>query len=384
MEVVRLKKENYDELIALFDAVFGREKGGLKETEKDLPKMCVPDDEHMGMHFGIFDEGKLRAALGVYPLPMNVCGIPLLFTTVGNVVTHWDYEGRGCMRAMMQQAMRELDRIGADGARLGGLRQRYNNYGFEACGTLYHFTFTPRNRRLTMPDFHSDITFKKILRDDYDSLKYVTELHAREEAAVVRTADDHYREMYTAMTAWQNVPFLACLGDGTPIGYLCLKPDNKVAEMAAETDDLLIEMLAKWTENSGVHLTFVLPPYKVNLIRRFSAICEDMSLSSPNHYLIRNWQKVTDAFLKLKASYANLPHGEMCIGIEGYGTLRLFVSETGAGCERTDASPEITLSPLYAARFLFGPFDPLYAGEANPLAQAWLPLPLSWNLQDRV
>ncbi len=36
--------------------------------------MCVRDDEHMQKHFGIFQDGKLVAAKGVYPLPIDIAG----------------------------------------------------------------------------------------------------------------------------------------------------------------------------------------------------------------------------------------------------------------------------------------------------------------------
>ena len=39
---------------------------------------------------------------------------------------------------------------------------------------------------------------------------------------------------------------------------------------------------------------------------------------------------------------------------------------------------------LSAHRYLFGPYSPSYTAEASYLAEAWLPLPLSWNGQDRV
>ena len=65
IEITRLKKENYDELIALLNEVFSNHNKRESDFEKDLPKMCVRDDEHMQKHFGIFADGRLVAAIGV-------------------------------------------------------------------------------------------------------------------------------------------------------------------------------------------------------------------------------------------------------------------------------------------------------------------------------
>lgn len=90
------------------------------------------------------------------------------------------------------------------------------------------------------------------------------------------------------------------------------------------------------------------------------------------------------AFLKLKASCCPLPEGEFILAIEGYGTVRIFVEKGKTGCERTDKEPHLTLDRMQAARFLFGPLAPEYTAKTDDLPAGWLPLPLSWNGQDRV
>ena len=146
MKTHRLKKENYDEIIGLMNAVFTRKNGYEVDFQRDIPKMCVRDDENMRKHFGIFEDGKLVACLGVYPFETIVSGEKMLFSTMGNLVTHWNYEGRGYMTQLLERGEQELNELNIDVARLGGLRSRYNRYGFEACGQKYGFTFTAKNR----------------------------------------------------------------------------------------------------------------------------------------------------------------------------------------------------------------------------------------------
>ena len=72
MEIRRLKKENYDELISLLNLVFSKQNNCTMDFEKELPNMCIRDDLHMRKHVGLFIDGKLVSVVGVYPLPTNV------------------------------------------------------------------------------------------------------------------------------------------------------------------------------------------------------------------------------------------------------------------------------------------------------------------------
>ena len=85
MEIRRLSTEHYDELLALLNCVFGRKSGAPVDFLSVQPKMWVRDDEHMRCHFGAFEDGKLCAVVGIYPLRTVIDGTPFLFATTGNV-----------------------------------------------------------------------------------------------------------------------------------------------------------------------------------------------------------------------------------------------------------------------------------------------------------
>ncbi|MBQ5930028.1 MAG: GNAT family N-acetyltransferase, partial [Clostridia bacterium] len=126
MELRRLKAEDYDSLLDLLNKVFSIKNQRQVDFEKDLPKMWARTDEQMGKHFGVFEDGKLVSALGVYPLPTIIDGEEFMFSTVGNIATDKEYEGKGYMSQLIDVAMQELKDIKADVSRLGGLRKRYN------------------------------------------------------------------------------------------------------------------------------------------------------------------------------------------------------------------------------------------------------------------
>lgn len=377
MELRRLQTKDYDELIALLNTVFTRQNGFAMDFEKVLPKMCVRDDGHMGMHFGVFEDGKLVACIGVYPLDTVIAGQPLRFSTMGNIATHWDYTGRGYMTKLIERAQQELEAIGADAARLGGNRQRYGRYGFESCGQLLRLSFNKKTLLNRFPDA-TPITFAEIHKDDTDTLTFCADLYNENAIAVTRTP----AACYPVLTAWEYRPYL-CLADGKPVGYLSVKGGD-VAEIFALDTKYFTDILCAWQRQNDTNLTFALQPHMTEKIRLFSAISDSMQLCAPSQFQIRNWPAVVSACLKLKATHCPLPDGELTLAIQDYGTLRIFVEAGKTGCEQTDKVPQLTLDRLQAARYLFGPLPPEYTADAGPLARQWFPLPLSWNGQDRV
>ena len=380
MKIQRLKAEHYDELLKLLNFVFSRKNNQEKDFEKDMPKMWGHDDEHMGKHLGIFEEERLVACIGIYPFDVVVAGETLHFATTGNIAVHPDFEGRGYMGAMVEKAMAELDRMNIDIARLGGLRSRYNRYGFEACGQNFTFTFTEKNRLRKFPGFKGGITFKEITREDKEALAFTAELYNKNAISVPRTAEN----AYNCLTMWQNVPYIA-LCEGEPVGYVCAS-QNKIgiAEFDAVNLNALTDIICAWQELAGGNISFGRQMHQVDSVRIFSEVCEGCVAHSPSHFKIINWVKVTDAFLKLKASYCKLMPGELIMEVEGYGAIRLFADENNAGCEAYKGKADIKLDPISATRYIFGTLSPIYTDDAPPIAQNWFPLPLSWNGQDRV
>ena len=98
-----------------------------------------------------------------------------------------------------------------------------------------------------------------------------------------------------------------------------------------------------------------------------------------------SYDRIANALIKLKKANEPLPCGELVIGIEGYGCISLYVTNSRAGCTRTDKEPDITINRATATRLLFGHLPPsAVIPITNPLISSWLPLPFSWNTLDYV
>lgn len=393
MEIRRLNADDYDQLLDVLDTVFANYHKHPMDFRSELPKMCIKDDKHMGYHTGVFEDGKLIAVGGVYPLPVKIGDASLLFSTTGNMATLPEYEGRGYFNKIFTEMMKELEEKGFDGARLGGLRQRYSRFGYEPAGLAYNISFTENNRIKYYGDAGADIEFQEIKREDTEYLAFCNELSRKTDFYVERSTEDNYRDVYLGLRCKHATPYIA-LKNGIPIGYLASSGNVHVGhalngrsiwEICYTSIDHFIPMLCAWQRRVTGTVSLKLAPYMQEELRLIVPGAEGVSISSPSRFKILNYDKVADALLKLKNSKQKLIPGELVVGIEGYGNIRLYVTENTAGCEKTDKEPEFTLDKLAATRVLFGHM-PTYASihVPHPLVSDWLPLPLSWCTLDYV
>lgn len=391
MEMRWLRADDYDELLSMLNATFANKYGREVDFLTAQPKMWVRDDEHMGRHLGIFEDGKLVSVAGIYPLPTVIAGERCMFMTTGNVATMPGYEGRGYFTKIFSELMGELEIRGADAARLGGARQRYARYGFETCGSSYRVEYNEKNRTAFFGESGKDIEFRRVLPDDFDSLKFITEIISKKPFYITRGGGTDTDEQYRALTTKHSLPYIATRG-GQSVGYLCASEREAqvgarewgelITESGAVNEDVRIEIINAWQKKLGKNISFAIAAHEQKLLSSFGACAEIMTLGIPSHFKILNFERITNALMKLKASYTDMPRGEATLCIKDYGTLLLYNTGMECGCTLTDKSADFTVDKMTAARLLYGPLLPAaFPGAAHNLA-AFLPLPLSWNTLD--
>ena len=382
MEIKRLKKENYDELISLLNLVFSKQNKCVMDFEKELPNMCLRDDEHMRKHVGLFVDNKLVSVVGVYPLPTMVLDSKVNFCTVGNVATHPDYEGQGYMNILLNSAMEIVKEEKYDACRLGGDRARYLRFGFELCGRNYSYYITPKNvKKSFLVSYGENTKVTEILPNDESSLTFARKIYHQNKVSVLRNDND---EMYRVMTAWKNTPYLVSKNDA-PIGYFTLTPDKKaVSEVYATDKEAYFDTVVAISNFLNDDFSITLFEHDIDLVREINKCAEYMSIQIPSNFNVVNFEKVVDAYIKLKASYTSLVEGLVTISIKDYGKIKIFANETDCGCVKFDGECDFELSKPEATKFVFGLLPPVAVIEPNLFAKGNFPLPLSWNTQNRV
>ena len=147
-----------------------------RHFEDGLPKMWVDDDAHMARHIAVFEDGVMAGAVGIYPYNVTIGAKSLRFATVGNIGVLREYRGRGYMRLLMDAAMDTLASQKIDVSRLGGLRTRYERYGYEMCGTNYVIRLSKRNAEEAYPG-GTGITFVPVTQEDSGTLSLIRAMY---------------------------------------------------------------------------------------------------------------------------------------------------------------------------------------------------------------
>ncbi len=383
MEIKHLTAENYDEMLNLLNYTFGTKYGRVMDFTAEQPKMWVRDDEYMGKHIGVFEDDKLVSVIGIYPLPVQILGKKFLFATTGNLATLPEYEGRGYFRKLFDETMKILDEMGADVARLGGARQRYERYGYSQCSMLYYFVFSEYNRTRCFKDFKNDVEIRPLERNNTSDLKFCMDLCNSKDFFVERFDTADYRDVYTVLCSKEATPYIA-YRDGKPIGYLSVyKNKTKILEIRANSTEEFFDVLCAYQMYVGEQIDVPIAPYMQKELEIMGRCGNEISIASPSKFKIINFEGITDAFMKLKRKNQSMPNGEFVMDIEGYGKIRIYSDDTTSGCEKTEKAADICVNKDAATRIIFGfPFE--FTNTLPDCVKIWFPLPLSWDFEDYV
>lgn len=386
MELVRLKANDYDEAMDFLDIVFSKAHCP-HDFGSMLPIIYRPTDEHMHCNFAVRENGKIRGIVGLFPMEMKIGDQVLTVGGIGGVSAHPKDKGKGWMKLLMKAAVDEMKANGTDLSWLGGLRHRYQHYGYEVTGIMLEYDVSNTNlRHVYRSSEMPNLRFVPITENDTDYLRKAKELHDRQVIHCVRSMEDYW----LFLTAVNTTPWAALDADGNMVGYLVLSRDKKcITEMFAENDEILEQMVRLWVSQQEQESVKVkLAPWQEEIARRMGRLAEEFRLTESGNYQIFNWDKVIGCLMEVKNQRETLPDGQMRLGIEDYGTVLIQVEQGAVTCRKTEQTPEAELDTFAAMRVIFGHCPVQFTAElpvhTKQLANAWFPLPLCWMVQDHV
>jgi hypothetical protein len=354
---------------------------------KMLPIIYRPTDESMSCNFAVRENGNIRGIVGLFPAEMKVGDEILKVGGIGGVSAHPRDKGKGWMKSLMAAAVGEMQQNGTDFSWLGGLRHRYQYYGYETTGVMMEYDVSKTNIRHVFAGKEAEsLTLVPIKKTDSEYLKKAKELHDRQPIYCVRPEED----FWLFLTAVYTVPWAALDADGKMIGYLVVSSDGKkVNEVFAEKETWIAPMIKSMLEQSAEQEVQVrLAPWQEEAARDLGRLAEEFRVAGCGNFQIFNWDRVVGSLLKVKAQRELLADGSMLIGIKDYGTLQITVQGRTAECKKTDLEAEVELDSFTAMRVFFGSCPISLTAEVpehvKMLGKAWFPLPMCWLIQNHV
>ena len=369
--IIRLAAADFGEAMDLLNYAFSYNHGG-HDFPTLLPKIYRPTDELMGCNYAIRRDGRLAAAVGVFPLTWHVGGATLRVAAIGGVSTHPRYRGRGLMSTLMRHCVQEIRAAGYPLSWLSGMRRRYRHFGYEQCGSELLFTL----KREDLPAAGIDVTgieFRRLTGDD-PLLPDAQRMHTAQPVRCERPA----AEFVTICSSWNNCPYAAVVGNELA-GYLIAGEDgSRVTELVAADVPATLRIAAAWCAHRDIaEVTIAVSPANTDLARGLDATAEATTVRFADSWQVFDWPAVLTALLCERVRAGDAEPGRLVLQIGQTERLRLSVDGTRAGAVPTDEPADSTMDEIAAMRALFGPLQP-------PLPVSWFPLPAHIPHADRV
>ena len=383
VEVVQLTAADWEEGLAFLNDVFGEH--GPHDFATLLPSIYQPTEEFMACNHAVREDGEIRAVVGLFPIDWQVGDTRLKVGGIGGVSTHKSVRGKGYMQLLMEHCVERMKAGGYHLSWLGGQRQRYGYSGYEKCGQRLSVSVTRTNVR-HVSGHGERLRFEPLIEGDTARIDTARQLHDAQLVHCRRGGSDVFPRF---LASWYHRPHAALDSAGNMVGYLVAdKEGGTIVELLARDESTELDMARSWVlsrEDEGVR--FDIPPTRYGFLRSMSALGEGASVGASGNWQIYDWAATVGALLRVRGVGGALADGEIVVGIEGYGNLRVQVEGAKVSSEKVTDTAAVTWDAFTAMRVFFGPLPPpAVTAVPDALAPllAWCPLPLGWSKQDGV
>ncbi len=370
--------ELYDDLMDFMNYVFGF-NGNSSDFKKLLPKLYARDCDPCYANYVVTEDGKLKAAIGAFDSVLNVNGEQLVCRGIGNVAVHPYSRSKGYMIDCMNMALSDMIRDGVDFSILGGRRQRYGYFGFDAIGAEYNVSINRTNMRHVFRNVpFTELEFVNVGADDTELLDKMFALHNTRPLHTERSRE----KFYDIARSWCK-PVRAILKEGEFIGYFC----GDLCELTLCDMSDFNDVIRNYINEYG-DVTLDIAAWDKPLIEAAMAVCEGTEIGTCDMFNILNYKRFVGAFLRFKTSFEVIADGTLTLFIHGYaGDCKLCLNVCDNVATVTELDPaaecELELTHKEAEQLLFGLYSP-YTSRLSPELRSWFPLPLYVENADHV
>lgn len=370
-----IAREDYLDFI---NYVFGF-NGNEEDFLKLLPKLYKEEYQPCENSYVVTEDGKLKAAIGVFVREQSVCGEVLSVHGIGNVAVHPYARSRGYMRDLMGMAVNDMIASGADYSDLGGRRQRYGYFSYEKAEPVWEFHIDRTNVRHCLSALPiREISFREVTDPDDPVIDRMAALHDKRPLHMMRPRS----AFLDICRSWrQNLYEIV----DSARGFAGFMIGNMQELVLTDESDFYAVVRAYLSGHSEMCLR--VPLCDRDRIAAASLISEHATLSDSANCTVFHFEKVVRAFLRLKAQ--SLP-GMMCDGrltilvhgIAGDECFTITVENGIPFVEKTKDMPDMILEHKEAVAFFFGSVSSVRM--QNACAAAWFPLPMYVDSADHV
>jgi predicted N-acetyltransferase YhbS len=361
-----------DEFIDFVNYVFHM-NGKDNDFYRVLPKLYKKECHPCESNYVTLENGRIVAAVGSFPGQLSVCGTTLSYYGVGNVAVNPYSRSKGYMKKLMNMAVEDMLQEDVDFTLLTGRRNRYSYFSYEIAGRKYCLWMDESNvKHSKYAEGSKGYEFRKVSEQDSEILGRISELQEKQPFHYIRSRE----KTYDILMTWQPVIY-AIFEHEVFTGYLVLYDNNTVKEILLEQPLKIREAVAAFvTKEKKEGVTFELPEFQRNYIDALTELSENVSIQVGENFSVFHYDKVIEAFLKLKSLTDPLADGEVTLLIHGKrADERIHIKVEGGqiSVTQTEESADYEFNHTEAMEFLFHSYSTL-RNQAAQHIQTWFPL----------
>lgn len=390
IKVLRATEADYEELVDVSNLIFsvqtdqaGNRTYNHRFFQDLLPKLYRDASCSMPAHYLIRehgDSGKILAAAGAFDNILHVGEHPLHIRGIGTVGVHPDYRGCGYMKAIMYRMLADCVHDGVDFSFLGGLRQRYEHFGFATTGNCASFTMTAGNMDYIYGKQASfGYAFRPISPEQTALLDRIDALHRAQRVHAERKRE----KLHDILINWGRRPLAIFRGD-VFCGWCITEEDGgALYEITLADPDALGEVLCDYIRSFSLNSVTLqhIGLYETEKINYLAKHAENLTLTHHEQYQIFRYENMLRAFLTLKAAQQGLCDGTLTLEITNGDFAQKLCIRVRDNCVTVTphtGEAEYRMDALLAAQVFFGVGAAMtdFSLHLPPFARQWFPLPL--------
>lgn len=372
MEYRKARPEERGKIIDFINLVFSmdHEPHNFKTL---LPKAYGDGACFWPEHYIAVEDGNIEGLVALLEGETVVLGETIRTGIIGSVSVHPYCRSKGHMKKCMAMALEDAQKKGLELMYLGGMRQRYEYFGFTQGGLGAHFGIGSDNFRHGMKYIdETGFTFAPIAL----YAAQASALQAGQKVHAVRA-----QENFVLVAQSWGAEATAILKDGAFAGYL-IGRGNGISEMVVAREIDFAPALKAWHIHNGcARLNVSAPVWNKERMRTLSEVAGSSSCGPVEMFRLMDLEKNVRVWMELKASYARLADGRFVLEMEGE-RIAISVQDNAVCVGKTDDAPDAVLSRMEAQDLLLASMRWVDTDAMPACVENWFPLPVSCQSAD--
>lgn len=365
----------YEEIIDFANNAFMFESEN-RQFQNILPKLYQNHSEIAENHFLLRRDGELEGLLLCQPDTLEMLGYEIPFYKIGTVSVSAAARGCGHMERLMCYTNDFMKESKAVFGVLGGLRHRYERFGFHPASCFFAASFTAYTLVKKENQLSADIVLSNLEED----AKWVGEALAMHDEQTMHCQRDK-EGFLSILKSWSSTSF--AIHRGTEfIGYCCIRQKEDtvtVEEILLENPKYALDIVKCLGKIYPQNKIVVELPMASLLAEIFLMNCDEYILLPKSSYHVLDFVRLIEPLLKVAVIERNIPDIKMAFIIEGKPVyIEICKKSVLVTNEIPSGISPISLNEAQATQIFFGPLGLLPVNIPSGV----FPLPLFVPNQD--